>query len=116
MYCAIRVAGDHVALGVECRRVAIPARGKRVERIVVFLGGQAKLLQVVLALGTIRRFSRGLHRRHDQSDEHGDDGDDDEQLDQGERCSRPETITFWCASEFPRASGDRTTSRLGDFP
>ena len=65
---AIHIAADHVPLGVVRRRPAIPSCGERVERVVVFLGGQAELLQVVLALGTIRGFSRGLNRRHDESD------------------------------------------------
>ena len=91
---AIQVAADHVSLRVVCRRPAIPAGGECVERVVVFLGGQAELLQVVLALGTIRRFSRRLNRRHDESDENGDDRDHDEQLDQGECCSRSETTTL----------------------
>ena len=60
----------------------------------VFLRGETELLQVVLAMGAIGRFARGLNRRHDQRDEHGDDGDDDEQLDERECRSRPENCSF----------------------
>ena len=55
----------------------------------VFLGGDAELPQVVLALRPIGGLARGLDRRHDQGDQDADDGDDDEQLDQVKADRRP---------------------------
>ena len=88
----------------------------------VFLGGEAKLLQVVLALRPIGGFARGLDRGHDQGDQNGDDGDDDEQLDQGEGRSRPETVRFRAhqsslghqAIGQPRGSATSLKSRVHD--
>jgi hypothetical protein len=54
----------------------------------VFLRGQAKLFQIVDALGPVGRLTRSLYGRQEQPDEHADDRDHDQQLDQCETCSR----------------------------
>jgi hypothetical protein len=60
---------------------------KSVHRIVIVVGGQCYLLQVILALCSPGRFAGGLHRGQKQGDEDADDGDDDEELDQGKRAT-----------------------------
>jgi hypothetical protein len=47
------------------------------ERVVVIMGGQAQLLQVVAAPGAAGRLASGLHRRQEQRDKHADNRDDD---------------------------------------
>ena len=55
--------------------------------IVIPVGSDADLLQVVLALGPGRRFADLLDGREEQPDEDCDDGDHDEELDESERRS-----------------------------
>ena len=71
-------------LAIVGRHHAVPAGREAVERVVIFLGGQAKLLQVVLAPGPVSRFASRLDRGQEERHQHADDGDDHEQLDQGE--------------------------------
>ena len=58
--------------------------GEGVVLIVIILGGQADLLEIVRALGTSGGLAGRLHGRQQQRDQHGDDGDHHQQLDQGE--------------------------------
>ena len=62
--------------------------GPRPDRFTI-AGGEAELLQIILALGTVGRLARGLDGRHDQRHEHTDDRDDDEEFDQCEGGSEP---------------------------
>ena len=52
--------------------------------VVIVLGGQADLLEVVRALGTSRRLAGGLDGGQEQRDQDGDDRDHHQQLDQRE--------------------------------
>ena len=58
--------------------------GNAVVLIVIVLGGQADLLEIVRALGTPRGLARGLDGRQEQRDQDGDDRDHHQQLDQRE--------------------------------
>ena len=55
--------------------------------IMMILEGQAHLPQVILALGTARRFAGCLDSREEQGDQDADNGDDDQQLDEREGAS-----------------------------
>ena len=57
-----------------------------------------KLLDVVRALHTARRFTGRLNRRQKQTDEDADDGDDDEELDKGKTFALTADIGENCAS------------------
>ena len=59
--------------------------GKGVVLIVIVLGGQADLLEIVRALDTSGGLARRLYGREQERDQHGDDGDHHQKLDQGER-------------------------------
>jgi hypothetical protein len=48
------------------------------KRVVIHVAGNANLVQVVLALDTIRRCTHALHGRKQQSDKNSNDGNDDE--------------------------------------
>ena len=51
------------------------------------VGGQANLLEIVLAFHAVGRLANFLHGRQQEADEDRDDGDDDEQLDEREAWS-----------------------------
>ena len=62
--------------------------GRVLMRVVIAVGGQADLLEVVGALDPAGGLADLLHRRQQQADQDGDDGDDDQQLDQREAAPR----------------------------
>ena len=55
-------------------------RGKRAERVVVVVGGQAELFEVVGAGHAAGGLASRLHRRQQDSNQDANDGDDDQQL------------------------------------
>jgi hypothetical protein len=55
---------------------------KNLEDVVIVMDGQAKLLQIVLALHSSGRLSRRLYGRQQQRYENSNDRNDDQQLDQ----------------------------------
>jgi hypothetical protein len=59
-----------------------------VARVVIILGGQPHLLEVVHALRPRRRFADLLHGRQQEADQDGDDRDDDQKLDEREPARR----------------------------
>ena len=56
-------------------------------RVVVMVGGQAELLEVVAALHTAGGLAGRLHRRQEQPNQDADDGDHDQQLDERKAAS-----------------------------
>src|SRR5262245_40600982 len=74
----------------------IPDAGRQVFfHVMIVVGSQAELLQVVVALSTAGRLAHLLHRRDQEADQNGDDRDDDEQLD--ERKASP-SVNYWQAN------------------
>jgi hypothetical protein len=57
--------------------------------------GQANLLEIVLALGTVRSLADFLHGWNQQGDQNGDNGDDDQQLDEGKTSHPPQQLGTW---------------------
>ena len=55
--------------------------------ILVVVGRQGNLLEIVLALGPGGGFANLLHRGHQQPNQDGDDGDHNQQFDQRETGS-----------------------------
>jgi len=56
--------------------------------IVVIMGSQGDLLEVIRALRPPGRLAGGLDGREQERNQHSDDGDDDQQLDQRETAVR----------------------------
>jgi len=79
---AVVVAGGVVgAVGIEGAGREAAVRG------VIVVGGQAGLLEVVLAFHSVGGFAHLLHRGEQQPNEDADDGNDDEQFDEGETAA-----------------------------
>ena len=71
---------------------SVAAAARRLERIVgvvIRLGRENELLEVVRALHTSRRFTRRLNRRQKKTDKNTDDRDNDQKLDKGETFRVP---------------------------
>ena len=51
-------------------------------RVMILVGGQAELPQVVGAFARLAASRACLHRRQQEADQDGDDRDDDQQLDE----------------------------------
>src|SRR5262245_56263251 len=58
------------------------ARRQMLMHVMILVGSQAELSQVVAALHAAGGLSDLLHRRQEQADQDGNNGDDDQQLDQ----------------------------------
>ncbi len=71
--------------GVAVLDCSVPLVGKRPERLVIVVAGDADLLEVVAALAAAGRFPGLLDRRQQDGHQDGDDGDDNEQFNQSER-------------------------------
>src|SRR5205823_7399357 len=93
--------------------------GKHATSIHMVVQGKTNLLEVVRALGPVRRLADFLHRRQEQADEDGDDGDHHQQLDQRERSVR-RPVGFGVAtcheSRPPRRRNGEFKSRKGSRP
>ncbi len=57
-------------------------------RVMIIMGCQAELLQIVGALGSVGGLADFLHRWQQESDQDGDNGDDDQELDEREPAPR----------------------------
>ena len=74
-----------------------PARGKRAERVVVVLQGEAELLEVVGALGAASGLAGGLHSGKEDCDQERNYRNGDEDLDERETnsCFFQEMASHW---------------------
>src|SRR5687768_4988382 len=76
-----------VGIRGQVRSVVASCR-KRIERVVIVVKGNAKLLEVVAALHPPRSFARRLNGGQEQRHKNANDCNDNEQLDEGETPSR----------------------------
>src|SRR5262249_53109810 len=88
------------------------ARRELVVRAVVVLGGEAELLEVVLAAHAVGGLADLLHRGQKQADQDRDDGNHHQQLDQREAGPARRRSHWYPSKDATRTSrkaGDRTT-------
>jgi hypothetical protein len=71
---------------------------------VVLVQCHADLPQMVLALGSSRRFARRLHCRQKQCNQNPDDRDHDEQLDERDCIAQRRTNTWMPTHDQPLAA------------
>src|SRR5262249_52754969 len=82
---------EHVAVGLRGRRRV--RRWQTLVGVVVVVGGDAELLELVGALDASGGLADLLDRREEEADEDGDDGDDYQQLDEGKTTPDSRTQT-----------------------